>query len=438
MDKNLTVGSRKISSLFDAGTFVEIGAYIKGRGESEAYDGVICGYGSVSGKLAFAFVQDSDRTNGAFDEAGARKIEMLYDMAIKNGAAVVGVFDSAGAYVAEGSSALSAYGRFISCVARASGIIPQIAVYDGLCTGMALTVSNMFDLSVNIEGKSELYLTSASKENKCFDPALSVKSEEEAYAAVRDLVEMLPGNNKDDASIMSGDDAARAVSVSGLSGRALVESLCDNGAFTEIYAKESGIITGFAFFGGTLCGVIASDNTCDAGKIGGIGAKKAANLISFCDRFGVAVLTLVDSEGLCDCACGKCTAMLASAYANATCAKVTVVTGKAYGAAFTLLGSKSIGADIALALDSAVISVMSPETAVAFLMNDKISADKSREDVEAEWCEKYASAQNAAENGDIDDIVDEATLRARICSALYMLAVKADGTPERKYARTPV
>ncbi len=438
MDKNLTVGNRKIASLFDAGSFVEVGAYIKKSGDSEAYDGIICGYGSVSGKLAFAFVQDSDRTNGAFDEVGAKKIEMLYDLAIKNGAPVVGVFDSAGAVVAEGSSALSAYGRFISCVARASGVVPQIAVYDGLCTGMALTVSNMFDLSVNIEGKSELYLTASNKENKCFAPAISTGSEDEAYAAVRNLVEILPQNNKDDASQMSGDDAARAVAVSGLSGAALVKALCDNGMFTEIYAKESGIVTGFAYFGGTLCGVVASDNSCDAGKIGGVGAKKAANLISFCDRFGISIVTLVDSEGLCDCACGKCTAALASAYANATCPKVTAVVGKAYGAAFTLLGSKSIGADIEIALEGAVISVMSPESAVAFLMNDKISADKSREAVEAEWCEKFASAKNAAEKGDIDDIVDEATLRARICSALYMLAVKADGTPDRKYARTPV
>ena len=101
-------------------------------------------------------------------------------------------------------------------------------------------------------------------------------------------------------------------------------------------------------------------------------------------------------------------------------------------------GSKSIGADLALALDSSVISVMAPETAVAFLMNDKITAEKSRAEVEAEWCAKYASAVNAAENGDIDDIVEESTLRARICSALYMLSVKADGCPDRKYARTPV
>ena len=437
MDKIQTVGKEKIASLFDAGSFVEIGAYIKRSGDSEAYDGVICGYGSVSGKLCFAFVQDSDRTRGAFGEAGARKIEMLYDAAIKNGAPVVGVFDSAGAVVLDGSAALSAYGRFISCVSKASGIVPQIALYDGLCTGMALTVANMFDISVKVEDKAELYLTATAKDKDMLC-AIEAKDETEAFAAVRNLVEILPQNNKDDASVMSGDDAARTVTVSGLTGKALVEALADNGVFTEIYAKDSGIVTGFAFFGGTLCGVVASNKECDGGKLGFLGAKKAADLISFCDRFGISILTLVDSEGLADCACPKCMARLASVYSNATVAKVTAVVGKAYGAGFTLMGSKSLGADLEIALESAVISVMSPESAVAFIMNDAITADKSRADVEKEWCEKYASATLAAEKGDIDDIVDEETLRARICSAFYMLSSKADGMPERKYARTPL
>lgn len=437
MDKNLTVGNRKIASLFDEGTFVEIGAFIKRPVDDGAYDGVICGYGAISGKLAFAFVQDSDRTKGAFDEAGARKIEMLYDAAIKNGAAVIGVFDSAGGAVIDGSATLSAYGRFISCVAKASGIVPQIAVLDGICTGMALTVANMFDITVKVEGKAELYLIPSAKDKEIYC-SIEAKDEAEAFAAVRNLVEMLPQNNKDDASVMSGDEAARAAVIDGLTGKALVEALCDNACFTEIDARVSGIVTGFAFFGGTLCGVVASDNSVDAGKIGFIGAKKAADLVSFCDRFGLSVLTLVDSEGLCDCACPTCAAALASAYANATCPKVTAVVGKAYGAGFTLLGSKSLGADLEIATEGAVISVMSPESAVAFLMNDKINAEKSREDVEAEWCEKYASAVCAAEKGDIDDIVAPETLRARICSALYMLAVKAEGTPERKSARTPL
>lgn len=438
MGRENTVGYDKVKALFDEGTFSEIGAYIKRAGADSAYDGIVCGYGSVSGKLAFAFIQDSDRTNGAFDEIGAKKIEMLYDMAIKNGAAVVGIFDSAGAAVAEGSSVLSAYGRFMSCVAKASGIIPQIALYDGICTGMALTVSNMFDFSVFVEGKSEIYLSAASKE-KCFAPSISAKTDAEAYAAIRNLVEILPQNNKDDATVMSGDDAGRAVNVSGLSGKDLVLTLCDNASFTEIGATVGEeAVCGFAFFGGRLCGVIASDASVDGGKISGKAAKKIATLVSFCDRFGISVLTLVDSEGLSDKACGKCTAILAGAYANATCPRITVVTGKAYGAAFTLLGSKSLGADIAYALEGATISVMAPESAVAFLKNDEITADKSREDVEREWCEKYASATAAAEKGDIDDVIVPEALRARICSALYMLSAKADGDIKRKYFRTPV
>ncbi len=440
MNKNLTVGNQKISSLFDAGTFVEIGAYIKRCGCDETYDGVICGYGSVSGKLTFAFVQDSDRLKGAFDSTGAKKIEMLYEMAVKNGAPVIGVFDTAGAVVLDGSSALSAYGRFMSCVAKASGIIPQIAIIDGACTGMALVTASMFDMVISAGDKAVTYITPDSKKDKAIKIAIKAEDETGAFAHARELVEILPQNNKDSACVMSGDDAGRAVSIDGLTGASLVSAICDNGKFVELYGNMSECVTtGLAFFGGQLCGVVASNtNSKKGGKICGCGAKKAADMISFCDRFGIPVLTLVDSIGFADCEKSEAFAALASAYVNATTAKVTVVTGNAYGASFTLLGSKSVGADIAYALEGSVISVMAPETAVAFLMNDEISKDKSRADVEAEWCENHASAARAAEKGDIDDIIPAAELRARICSALYMLAVKADGCPDRKYARTPL
>ena len=149
------------------------------------------------------------------------------------------------------------------------------------------------------------------------------------------------------------------------------------------------------------------------------------------------MLTLVNSEGFSDKACATAPAALVSAYANASAPKVTVVFSKAYGAGFTLLGSKSIGADIAYATENSVISVMSPESAVAFLMNDKITAEKSRADVEKEWCEKYASAICAAEKGDIDDIIPEEEVRARIISALYMLSTKTDLVPTRKHFKMP-
>ena len=441
MNKNLTIGNQKIASLFDSGTFVEIGAYIKRCGSQDTYDGIICGYGSISGKLAYAFVQDSDRLKGAFDSTGAKKIGMLYDMAIKNGAPVIGVFDSAGAVVFDGSAALSAYGSFLSNVAKASGIVPQIAVINGVCTGLSLTASAMFDFTVTVEGKSQMYLTpSANKDGKKVpEPAIKAQDEASAFSYARKLAEILPLNNNDSASVEITDSMNRVSAPEGLTGRALVESLCDNGDFTVLYG-ESGkeLVCGFAFFGGELAGVVASDYAENKGKLTCKGAKKAASFISFCDRFGISVLTFVDTEGFSENICASSAAELTTAYANSDCAKVTVVTGKAYGAGFTLLGSKSIGADLEIALPGAVISVMPPESAVAFIMNDEISPEKSRADVEREWNEKYASAVLAAEKGDIDDIVAPEELRARICAALCMLASKADTYPERKHFRMPL
>ena len=434
MDKNSTIGNQKIASLFDCGTFVEIGAYIKRSNADNAYDGVICGYGSISGKLAFAFVQDSDRTKGAFDEIGAKKIGMLYDMAIKNGAPVIGVFDSAGAVVLDGSAALTAYGSFMACVAKASGIVPQIALIDGVCTGLSLCTSAMFDIIVKVENKAQTYISATSKNNeKAIKPTILAKNEDAAFAIARELVEILPQNNNDNACIMSGDDANRASSIASLTGKALCEELCDNSKFIEFNAEAGKeLVCGLGFFGGVLCGVVASNNEVNGGKLTCRGVKKACELISFCDRFNISLVTLVDCEGFSDNICSSAPATLVSAYANATNAKVTVVCGKAYGAGFTLLGSKAIGADIEFSTENAIISVMSPESAVAFLMNDEITHEKSRAEVEAEWCAKYASAICAAEKGDIDDVIAPDEVRARICAALYMLATKADKTPEKK------
>lgn len=440
MERNSTIGNNKIASLFDCGTFVQIGAHLKRNDTKCAYDGIICGYGSISGKLAFAFIQDSDRTNGAFDEIGAKKISMLYYMAIKNGAPVIGVFDSAGAVVLDGSAALSAYGCFMANVSSASGIIPQIAIIDGACTGLSLCTAAMFDIVISAEDKANTYIcANGACKDKAIKVAIKCENENSAFATAKELIEILPQNNNDSACTMSGDAPDRSVFVNGLSGKALVEAVCDNGKFIEFYAdKGNELSCGLAFFGGMLCGVVASDSSVNGGKLTCKGAKKAAELISLCDRFGISIVTLVNSEGFGDKICSDGPAALVSAFAGATCPKVTVVCGNAYGAGFTLLGSKSIGADIAYATESSVISVMSPESAVAFLMNDKITAEKSRKDVEAEWCEKYASSICAAEKGDIDDIIPEDEIRARIVSALYMLSAKTDLTPTRKHFKMPL
>ena len=192
--------------------------------------------------------------------------------------------------------------------------------------------------------------------------------------------------------------------------------------------------------GGMTVGVVAGNSAADEGRLTAAGAAKAARLVNFCDAFSLPVLTLVDNAGLAmraDPALAGALGKLASAYAGATCPKVTAVTGKAYGAAFTLLGSRALGADLTLALPDAVVSVMDPAAAVAFLRNGDVTAKTPRTSVEAAWtAENLADA--AAAGGDIDDVIPAEELRARLCAAFYMLSDKASGTPDRKHGVLPL
>ena len=453
MEKGTTVGCAKIASFFDAGTFVETGAFMK-RGED--LTGVVCGYGAVNGKLVYAFAQDSDRKKGAIDALQAEKIAMLYAMAQKNGAPVVGMFDSAGATVADGASVLSAYGKLLKVVSDASGIIPQIAIVSGVCAGMAATIAAMFDVVVTVKDQSELYVNApflAGKEIGTTDytaenglASINAESESDAVAKAVKLISMLPSNCEEGVAIEDiTDDINRTVSVEGLSGKELVNTLCDVETFValgEAYATE--MITGFACFGGVTCGVVANDATVNGGVITCDGAKKAAKLISFCDSFSIPVITLVDSVGVATDAEAEGAPLaaqlgkLAMAYATADTAKIGVVCGKAYGAAFTLMGSKALGADMVYALPTSEISVMAPASAVAFLWNDKITEDVTRADLIEKWISECASPETAAADGSIDDVVASAELRQRICAAVYMLMMKNAGAPARKHCNLPL
>ena len=453
MEKGTTVGCAKIAALFDAGTFVETGAFMK-RGSD--LTGVVCGYGAVNGKLVYAFAQDSDRKKGAIDALQAEKIAMLYNMALKNGAPVVGMFDSVGATVTDGASVLSAYGKLLKGVSDASGVIPQIAIINGVCAGMAATVAAMFDVVVTVKEQSALYVNApflAGKEIGTTDytaenglASITAESESEAVAKAIQLVSVLPSNCEEGVAIEEiTDDINRAVAVEGLNGKDLVEALCDAGTFVSLgdaYATE--MLTGIASFGGVVCGVVANDASVNGGVITCEGAKKAAKLISFCDSFSIPVVTLVDSIGVATdkeaegaplaAQLGK----LAMAYATADTAKIGVVCGKAYGAAFTLMGSKALGADMVYAVPTSEISVMAPASAVAFLWNDKITETVTRADLQAKWAKECASPEAAAADGSIDDVVASAELRQRICAAVYMLMMKNAGAPARKHCNLPL
>ena len=440
----------RIEQLFDAATFVELGAYTKRSGDDAEFEGVLCGYGAINGKLAFAFSQDSSRAKGAFSERHFKKISNLYSLAVKNGAPIIGIFDSAGAVVYDGAEALAAYGRFMKCVSDVSGIVPQIAIVDGICGGSSAVVASMFDVTLTLKGTSKLFVNSPftvgeSDANASGLSAYEAESESELFGFARKLVTLLPSNNADGAYCENSDDMNRAVSfdVSSYKAEELVKTVADNGEVTRLYSSYvDNAFLGFASFGGVTVGVIASEPE-KKGVIDIKTARAASKLISFCDSFSIPVLTLVDSIGLDvsleaeKAAYASELARLAYAYTSSNNAKVTVVVGKAYGAAFALLGSKAVGADIAYALDSAAISVLSPEASVAFVWNDKVGK-QSREELEAEWKEKCASAAEACYKGELDDVIEASELRARICAAFSMLASKADGTPSRKHANMPL
>ncbi len=449
MEKTNTRGRDAITSLFDPGSFVEMGAYTRRDGEDAPYTAVLCGYGSVEGKLAFAWAQDTDRTSGALDAIGARKIERLYEEAIRVGAPVVAILDSAGAVIHDGAKALASYGRVLRCVSDASGIIPQIAVIGGTACGLSAVIASMYDITVTIKGASRVAFSTPDTDEDatataevCGLSAIHVDDREAAIRTSRDLVALLPRNNRDVADGEPIDSLTRPISADELTGIALIKALSDRGragrrnviSLYDGFATE--IVTALCTIGGRVCGVVASDSSENGGKLTPKGARKAARFVSFCDSFSLPVVTLVDSMGV-DTSAPREPApafgKLAKAYITATTAKVTVVVGNAVGAAFTLLGSRAMGADLTLALPEAMISPLSPSVAVAFLWNDRITKDKPRAAIEDEWMATEGSPVRAAEAGEIDDIIPPNQLRARVASALYMLAEKADTTPDRKH-----
>ncbi len=445
----------QLTSFFDDGTFVETGAYTKRVHNNNELEGVVCGYGAVNGALTFAFAQEIDRCKGAFGERQAKKLSDLYALAVKNGAPVIGIFNSAGAIVYDGASALSAYSKFMKCVSEASGVIPQIAIIDGACIASSAIIASMFDFVVTIKDRSKLYVNPPFvvgddlKENefslKNGASAFCAENEEEALAFAKNMLEFLPSNNFESAYMGHiEDDVNREIEIdpSNYSADEIIEKISDNGQFVKVYDRYSNTLSAaFASVGGMICCIVANGPSAK-GIVDIKAARVITKLISFCDSFNIAFVNLVDSEGLELSAKAESEsysselARLATAYASSTNPKISVVMNKAYGASFTLLASKALGTDIVYALSDSTISLLSPEASVAFVWNDK-AAEKSRDELEAEWKEKYASSVRACELGEIDDIIEPSELRKRICSAVSMLAYKSNSNP-RKHVNLPL
>ena len=452
----------RLTALFDEGTFTEIGAFAVRRRDSEETpasdpEGVLTGYGSVDGCLVYAFSQDFGRTKGAVSDATADKIERIYRLAVENGCPVVGCFDSAGADLVTGVRALAAYGRIMKAVGSASGIIPQIAVAAGPAQGASAVIAAMFDFVIATENStlsvSPAFAVGGGKPADSAETGAAsfrAKDDADALSIARALLTRLPSNNEEGAvQTDAQDDPDRQTDLSAYrtshAAADLLNEIGDAGSFLAVGADTApSFVTGFLALDGTVVGVVASDRSKDGGRLTSLAARKAARFVSFCDSFSIPVLTVVDSEGFAlsgaeekNPYCAEI-AKLAGAYASAKTPLVTLVAGAAYGSVFSVLGSKSIGADLVLALDSAHIGCLSPAAAVALLENDRVSGKVSRESLEKDWEENRMNVIHAARAGEVDDVVEEAELRQRLISAVLMLSGKAASAPKRRHANMPL
>jgi acetyl-CoA carboxylase carboxyltransferase component len=378
-----------LSSLFDEGTFLEFGTFVK-YGEGN-FEGVITGCGSVCGRPVYAFLQDKTVDKAAFTAAHGKKICNLYDSALKAGAPVIGVFSGAGAKVSEGIDCLSAYGAVMSKIAEAKALIPQIAVINGACGGASAVVSEMFDLTVATEN-GDRYLVA---NGESIGNADIITTEASLANELRALISLLPSNCEEGTVV--GDDCLTINEPLDVSAyvngdvKDLISALSDDHAplfLTEKSAAE--IVTALMTFNGRVIGVVANQPTENGGALTCASAKKAARFVNFCSDYDIPVLTLVNTVGFKGSCKNYLTTLsdLAFAYNNCETA-VTAIIGNAFGSAYTLMGSKSLGASFVFALDSAVISVLDPDTAVEFLYDSalKEAADPNaaRASLKEEW-----------------------------------------------------
>lgn len=450
----------RMALLFDEGCFTELDAFAKAEGGSA---GVVTGYGAIEGTQVFAFAQDMTEASGAVGKAQAAKIKKIYDLAVKTGAPVVGIYDSFGAALKEGNDVLAAYGEMMLWSSNLSGVVPQISVIAGTCAGSAALLACSADLVVMSEN-SEFFLTapsvtkatgasaagagSAANAAKAGVAHIVVKTADEAIAQAKKLVSMLPQNNLSALPIFdfTAPDAAAALQGACESGEidaaTTAEAVFDTGSVVELMADygSKGAYTALATLGGFTCGIAATKG----GPLCRKNCKKLSILMQLCDAYQIPVVTFVNTNGfLADAEAelaglAKYAATLAHVYAEATTPKIAVITGKAYGPAYIALAGKNANADVVMAWPSAIISALAPETAAALLYADKISAGTNLAAVEAEYIATEASPYKACADGYVDDVIDPANTRDMLISTLDMLSGKRVAKLPKKHSNMPL
>jgi acetyl-CoA carboxylase carboxyltransferase component len=477
----------RVALLLDKGSFREIDAFAVHRTnefglDKKKYlgDSVVTGWGTINGRLVYLFSQDFTVFGGSLGEVHAEKVCKIMDMAMKNGAPVIGLNDSGGARIQEGVVSLGGYADIFLRNTLASGVIPQISVIMGPCAGGAVYSPALTDFIIMVRDSSYMFVTgpevvkAVTHEKVSFEELggasahseisgvchLAADSEADALYLIHKLLSYLPQNNLEDPPFVSSSDSPLRMEealdslIPADPGKPYdikdaIHLIVDDGQFFEIHeAYAQNIVVGFARLGGHSIGIIANQPSVLAGVLDIKASEKAARFVRFCDAFNIPILTFVDVPGFLpgmDQEHGgiiRAGAKLLYAYCEATVAKLTVVTRKAYGGAYDVMSSKHIRGDVNLAWPSAEIAVMGPEGAVNIIFRKELAEAEDpvnkKEQLVAEYREKFAHPYIAASRGYIDDVIEPRETRPRLINALEMLSNKRDTNPPKKHGCIPL
>ena len=486
-DRGRLTARERIDLLLDKGTFRELDAFIEHRTNDFGLDekkflgdSVVTGWGTIDGRLVYVFSQDFTVFGGSLGEVHSEKICKLMDMALKNGAPLIGLNDSGGARIQEGVVSLGAYADIFLLNTLASGVIPQISAIMGPCAGGAVYSPALTDFIFMVRNSSYMFVTgpevvkTVTHEEVSFEDLggaavhselsgvchVASDTEPDTLYMIRKLMSYLPQNNMEDPpNIPTGDNPLRMEDAldslipddpsKPYDIKIAINLIVDNGQFYEIHENYAqNMVVGFARLGGHSIGIIANQPGNLAGVLDINSSDKAARFVRFCDAFNIPILTFVDVPGFLPGTDQEHNgiirhgAKLLYAYCEATVPKMTVVTRKAYGGAYDVMSSKHIRGDVNLAWPSAEIAVMGPEGAVNIIFRKELAQaedpEKRKEELVAEYREKFANPYIAASRGYLDDVIEPRETRPRLINALEMLSNKRDSNPPKKHGCIPL
>ncbi len=477
----------RIDLLLDEGSFQELGMFVTHRSDDfglkdQKYlgDGVVTGYGTIDGRLVYVFSQDFTVFGGSLSETHSEKICKIMDLAMRNGAPVIGLNDSGGARIQEGVVSLSAYTEIFRRNVLASGVVPQISAIMGPCAGGAVYSPAITDFIIMVRGTSHMFVTgpnvvkTVTHEDVSFEDLggarvhstvsgiahFAVDSEAECLSLVQRLLSYLPANNLDDLPYVTPtddpdrteprldelvpDDPVKAYDM-----HEVLRLVLDDGEFLEVHEGfAQNLIVGFGRLDGWPVGVVAQQPSVLAGVLDIDASDKGARFVRFCDCFNIPLVTFVDVPGFLPGVKQehggiiRHGAKLLYAYIEATVPKVSVITRKAYGGAYTVMSSKEARGDINYAWPTAEIAVMGPEGAVNIIFKESIESsdqpESTRKQLVSEYQEKFASPYVAAARGYVDEVIDPRETRPKLIRALTSLRHKRDSNPLKKHGNIPM